>query len=355
MRSSDASTPPADDLSSVLEPIRATASYPALAAAVYEGETLLAIGAVGARAAGDPTPVTVDDRWHLGSCTKAMTATLLALYAEAGELSFDTTLAEAFPGIAPEMDPAFRPITLAEVLMHRGGVDPEHSWIGAYGSDSRALDVQRLELAETLLTAPPTIAPGTYAYSNAGYILVGAAIEQRAGDTWEALMTERIFAPLGMTSCGFGPPGTPGVIDEPRGHRSTPPIPIEPDASGADNAPILGPAGRVHCTLADWSRFVALHLAGARGEATALLDPETFTRLHTPWPGGTYALGWGAVERPWAGGIALTHSGSNTMWYVVTWIAPERDRFVLVAANHADDGAGVTDQVVTELIARYFP
>src|SRR5262249_1988402 len=64
---------------SALEPVRAKYDLPSLAGAVFSGDATIAVGAVGVRKRGDPTPITRADRWHLGSDTKAMTATLIAL------------------------------------------------------------------------------------------------------------------------------------------------------------------------------------------------------------------------------------------------------------------------------------
>ena len=115
----------------------------------------------------------------------------------------------------------------------------------------------------------------------------------------------------------------------------------------ADNPPAIGPAGTVHATLADWGKYVALHVAGDRAasgkapaESAKLLKPATFAKLHTPGAeGADYAMGWGIADRDWGGGRVLTHSGSNTMWFCTVWAAPERDFVVLVATNQGDDGA----------------
>jgi hypothetical protein len=50
-------------------------------------------------------------------------------------------------------------------------------------------------------------------------------------------------------------------------------------------------------------------------------------------------MGWAVAERPWAGGRVLTHSGSNTMWYCVAWLAPGKDFAVLVCCNRGGDEA----------------
>ena len=67
--------------------------------------------------------------------------------------------------------------------------------------------------------------------------------------------------------------------------------------------------------------------------------------------GSKYAMGWVVDQRPWAGGRVLTHNGSNTMWFCVTWIAPERDFAVLVTCNEGgDDAAKACDEASAALI-----
>ena len=117
-----------------------------------------------------------------------------------------------------------------------------------------------------------------------------------------------------------------------------------------DNAPSMGPAGTVHCSISDWAKFAALHLAGERGDSK-LLKPATLKTLHIPPPSCEYAGGWQVVERSWAGGAALNHNGSNTSWYATIWLAPARDFAVLVATNQGDkQAAGACDQAASALI-----
>ena len=85
---------------------------PALAAAVVERGHITAAGAVGTRRAGTVTPVTLDDRFHIGSDTKAMTALLAAMLVEAGALRWDSTVAAVFPELAGTMDAGLRRVTL---------------------------------------------------------------------------------------------------------------------------------------------------------------------------------------------------------------------------------------------------
>lgn len=337
---------PAADLSSVLEPIRARYALPALAAAVYDADHALAEGAVGLRAADQPdAPVTVDDRWHLGSDTKAMTATLLARLVERGTLRWDTTLAEAFPDEAPTMLAAYRGVTLEQLLQHRGGLlgnllSRPALWTPLRANVRPVVELRRAFVGQVLALAPE-VPVGSYRYSNAGYMVVGAALERATGRSWEDLLRDEVFTPLNMSSCGYGAPATVDTTDAPWGHVTTSgehsPVPPGP---GADNPPALGPAGTVHCTLRDWARFAQLHLRGATQQPTPYLRPESFARMHTPPARGDYALGWGVARRPWAGALpALTHEGSNTTFLCSVWVVPSRGRVLLVATNAADTRA----------------
>ena len=349
---------PPTDLSSMLEPFRADAGMPGLGAAVFHGGTLLAQGATGVRKLGDATRVTTSDQWHLGSDTKAMTATLLGIYVDKGTLHFSDTLGTLFSG--ETIDPGFANVTLDQLLQHRGGMPaefPANIWAQMWSAGSRP--GARTAAVLALLALPPAQPPGTYVYSNAGYTVAGAALERAVGDTWEHLITSQLWGPLGMSSCGFGAPGTPRHVDEPWGHQTNADgslTPLDPGNPQSDNPPSMGPAGTAHCALADWGKFLALHLAGARSEPTSLLSTTTLQHLQTAASGGDYAEGWLVVSRSWAGGTALTHTGSNTLWYATAWLAPEKDLALVVATNCATNAAATdVDAAFGPLITLYAP
>jgi hypothetical protein len=118
----------------------------------------------------------------------------------------------------------------------------------------------------------------------------------------------------------------------------------------SDNAPVLGPAGTVHCSISDWSRFIAETLHAAQGHPT-LVSAETFKKLTMPMPKQDYAGGWIITQRHWANGLALTHAGCNGMWYCNVWIAPRKDFAVLIALNYGSDPAAkAADEGVGKLI-----
>ena len=342
-----ASTP---DTDKTLEAIRRKYGFPALAVVVVKEGKICDRAAVGVRKEGDSTPVTTNDVFHIGSCTKSMTATLAAMFIEAGKLRWDSTIGEVFPQLKGKVDPKYEPVTVEQLLMHRGGLatePPAAAWTRAWEQHGTPTE-QRLEFIAAVLRQPPEADPGIkMIYSNQGYAVVGAMLEKIAGKTWESLITEQLFKPLGMNSAGFGPPGTPSKVDQPWGHSRKLgfKIPMQ-----TDNPPAIAPAGRVHCSLDDLARYTVFQMEGER--AGRLLKPETFRKLHTPPAGGDYACGWVCVQRFWAGGRALMHNGSNTMWYVVMWLAPEKD-FSVIAATNIGDGDKGCDEVASAMIRKW--
>ncbi len=332
------------DVAALLEPIRAEFDMPGMVAAIVDTSGVVVSGACGVRERGSTAPMTTADRMHLGSCTKSMTATLCAKLVERGDLKWTTTIGDSFADWGDAVDAGWKPVTLAQLLTHRGGVPaaPEANvWMHLFTSED-APRAQREQLAHSVFAHAPVDAPGTkFVYSNAGIAIAGLMAE-RCGKAekrldFEDLIRAELFTPLGMASAGFGPPGTPGDLDEPVGHRT--------DGTsvgwgvGSDNPPAITPAGRVHCSIGDWAKYAALHLRGPT-EGGLGITKETFVRMHTPPDDGLspYAMGWNVVQRPW-GGHVLTHSGSNTMWYCVAWLAPEKGFGVLVATNQGGDAA----------------
>jgi CubicO group peptidase (beta-lactamase class C family) len=145
-----------------LEAVRAKYGLPALAAAVVRDGQIIAKDAVGTRVLGIKTSVTIDDRFHLGSDTKAMTATLAGMMVEGGKLSWTSTIGEVLGPVMPALNAKFAAITL---------------------------------------------------------VIAGAMIEKVSEETWEHLITTRIFEPLGLKTAGLGPQATFGRFDAPVGHR----------------------------------------------------------------------------------------------------------------------------------------
>jgi len=314
---------------------------PGLVGAITSSKGVLALGSAGVRKHGSEVAISDADLIHLGSCTKAMTSSMIGLLVKEGALGWETSLIEALPDLKGAIDPSFYSVTLWQLLTHRGGVPANaKDW---WSHARMPLIERRIALLKESLKLPVAHKKGSYLYSNLGYMIAGCIAERVTGLTWESMMQKRLFTPLGMKSAGFGSPGALGDVDQPWGHRRS-----EGKWSPRqfDNAPSLGPAGRIHCSMSDWARFLGCYLP--TGERLGL-GQDGLKKLVTPI--GQYAGGWIVAKRPWAKGVVLTHSGSNTMWYATVWLAPNLDRAFVVATNCRDERShGICDQVIGRLI-----
>jgi CubicO group peptidase (beta-lactamase class C family) len=288
----------------------------------------------GVRKSGVSTPAKPDDLFHLGSCTKAMTATIIARFVERGLLKWKTPLGELFPDLKNEMHPDFRGVPLdALTAMHSGIAADLPPEINKTIWDPKLNPRRGREfVAKTILSNRPERPPEkSFVYSNSNYIIAAAALERLSGKSWETLIRDELFTPLKMAGCGFGVPANPRskIPNQPWPHKIINGVvtPVTPDFF-SDNPPTTAPAGGVHCALADWAKFIRLHLAGARGEDTLLLKAASFEKLHSPYPTDTYTYGgWIRLSRP--GGFALMHTGSNTFNFADVWIFPGANRAAL--------------------------
>jgi CubicO group peptidase (beta-lactamase class C family) len=346
-----------DQTSKMLETIRVKHKFPSLAAAVVVDGKVVATNVVGFRKNGGAEVVLLDDKYHLGSVTKSMTATVAAMLVEQGKISWTSTIGELFPELKSETKGDYLGVTLEQLLAQRSGAPgaaPADLWRKAWAAKGTPAE-QRLAFIKGILSRKPEVRPGTkFIYSNQGYTIAGVMLEKASGKSWEKLMRSMLFEPLGMTTAGFGAPASVGKVDQPWGHTRSAILGYEPfpPGPGADNPLAITPAGAVHCSIGDLAKYAAFHLSGERGESK-LLKAESFKKLHKA-VGGDYALGWVVLERGWAHGRALMHNGSNTMFYVVVWMAPERNSAVIVATNVGVDSAFQgCDEAASQLITQF--
>ncbi len=339
-------------LDSMLKPYLAQYSLPSIAAAVVKDGKIISVGAVGTRRAGVNIPVTINDRFHLGSDTKAMTALLAAMLVEEGKLRWNTTPAEVFPELADKMDSGFRRITLEQLLSHTSGVPSDNEdivkvFMEAMTKDGN-LDDLRYWMVQQWSKRPLVFESGTkFAYSNMGYIIVGAIIERTAGKTWDELMTERIFIPLKLCTAGLGEQSSLGRIDAPLGHAIIDgKVKAMLAGPNGDIPPIVGPAGIAHMSILDFAYWAGWN-AGEGKRKPNLVKQQTLRKLHTPVismperkaaapgtpAGGRYALGWGELTVDWAPYPLLYHGGSNEMNLAHIWIDTKRDFAMVTVTN----------------------
>ena len=311
----------------------------AVAVAVTVDGDLAAAAVSGERRRDSGIAVTLGDRWHVGSITKSMTATLLAVLEEDGLFSADDALTALLPDV--EMADGRSACTPAHLMTHTAGVAanfPAESQ-DVWPETAEELVAERRRFVADALAAEPASPCGErFLYSNVGYTVAGHIAETIADEPYETLLRERVFAPLGLTSAGFGAPKGEQPDEEPLGHLVFPNgtrVPVDPFETRADNTPLIAPAGTVHMTIGDLARYGAAHLDGEYGSDPALLSRSSWQRLHAPFLNG-YARGWVRYERDWAGGPVIWHNGTNTLWYALLMLLPARNMTLAFVTN---DGA----------------
>lgn len=368
-----AAQPAPASLDAVLTPYLTSHGLPALFGAVVRGGQVIASGAVGKRRADADIPVTIRDRVHIGSCTKAMTAVLAGMLVDEGRIGWDTTIGARFPELRNGMDAGLAGVTLDQLLSHTSGIPSDNDEIialllRAYGEDSLNLDAMRAWILAQWRGKPLASAPGTrFAYANLGYMVAGAMLERAGGATWEELICTRVFDALRLSSAGIGPQSTIGRTDAPIGHVVRPDGSLQPMLAGpnGDVPAAYGPAGATHLSILDFAAWAGWQ-AGQGRRGPALLRPETMRRLQQPViempprpdaaPGtpsqGAYGHGWGFLALPYTRGRVMAHSGSNSMNLAMVLIDPTRDFATVIATNRPDTRADEALRLLQEALWR---
>lgn len=321
-------------------------AIPAMAVLVIRGGRVADFAVRGIREADLPNRVQPDDVWHIGSDTKAMTATLIARLVENGRLSWNTPLSESLPELMPGSQPDYHNITMIDMFAHRAGFKDaiDSDFYDAFYTDRRPLHEQRLAYMRMALAQPAAYPPGTQnVYSNRGPLLAAVIAERATGMSYETLMQREIFTPLRMRTAAFGPTHR----GQPLGHERGAP------QSGAqsDNPAVLAPSGGIHLSMQDWAEFAIDQMKGEHGQGK-LLKPQTYRFLHTAQGDTVYGIGWGVrSELDGLYGRFLTHSGSNGYWWARIVLVPDLERGVLIVANASqDDGADEAADQIEKLI-----
>src|SRR5205823_4523822 len=118
----DRSLRPDEKANALLARIREKNHVPGLVGAILKGDSLVAIGAAGVRKDGSMEPIQVGDQVHIGSCTKTMTATRIAMLVEHKKLKWQSRILDLFPDLKDTIHRDFQKVTLADLLTHRSGL-----------------------------------------------------------------------------------------------------------------------------------------------------------------------------------------------------------------------------------------
>ena len=337
------------ELAELLNSIRLEERLPGLAAAIIVDGKLYSAAAVGVRETGTKNWLTVNDKFLIGSCAKAFTATTAAILVEEGRLNWETTLRDVFPDL--DMLPDYENITVEQLLSHRAGLpknlkEGKASWLIDYEFDKKrgsSPEILRLQYLEKTLQSKLINPPGQVIhYSNSGYLIVGSILEKISGQTYESLRAEKIFQPLDIKTAGYGIPADSGASSQPWGHVW--------DLSSSfivyrsDYPNFFAPTGSLHLSIEDWAKFIFVHL-GYPLDNHKLLKADTLKRLHTPpdtkkfnqkdRKSPSYALGWFTYTTH-KGNNLIFHGGRGLCFNAHVMVDLETKNAILIVTNSCD-------------------
>ncbi len=342
---------PSDELAASLRSALAGSRVPAAGVVLLRDGAVSAQAVQGMQRSDGSAGVGIDDVWLIGSTGKVMTVAMIARLVERGVLSWDAPLERMLPELARTMRAEYRTVTLVQLLSHRGGLPRDlrsNKAMLRFFTDARPAQQQRASFAALALRDKPAAAPGTFEYSNAGFLIAAVIAEKVTGATYEDLMRKEVFAPLAMRQVGFG-----NTADgQNRGHQNNKPMLTMTRLD--DGAPAMfAPAGFLHMTLADWARFNLDQLAGAKGQGK-LLSAASYRLMQTAQAGSPAGLDWG-VQKSIAGrqGPVLVHQGSDGNWLAIAVLFPEQGSGMLAVANAGPDMGA--DAVLMALAGGLFP
>jgi D-alanyl-D-alanine carboxypeptidase len=325
----------ADNLKTVLSQYRSKFDIPALVIGVFTPDTII-VAADGIRDVVSKEAVGSSDRFHIGSCTKAMTAFEAVRLVEKRLLKWNTEIVDIFPDWETETRPCYKHKTLADLLSHRAGIQPFFNGFEFrdvpgevfLGSNTE----KREKFTRWLLQRTSTVdIKKPYIYSNAGYTVAAAMLEKVTGKSWEALIQQEVFAPLNINGT-FGYPAKT-LSYQPLGHIR----PVEwrlsderewailPDSLHY-SCELLEPAGDISISMPDYCVFLQENLKALNGTGT-LLKQSTYHFLF--YSRKSYAMGWGNHY--------LSHDGSEGTFYCRNLLCREKQYGLAIFANSGND------------------
>lgn len=291
---------------------------PSLVATVVRGGEAVWTGA---RGSVDGRAPDENVQYRIGSITKTFTAVLVLRLRDEGLLDLGDQLEKHLPGTGAGE------ATVAELLAHTGGLaaeSPAPWW-------ERTPGTLRPELADVLGEQPHRHPIGRrFHYSNPGYTLLGALVEELRGAPWEDVLSREVLQPLGLhrTSAHPRAPHAEGWAVHPWADVMLP----EP----TEDLGRMAPAGQLWSTTSDLARF-AVFLA--RGD-DRVLSAESVLEMRTPAApaeagevvtGSAYGLGMQIQH--WDGRLLVGHSGSLPGFLANLTISVEDDVAAVVLAN----------------------
>lgn len=324
----------------ILRTAREARHAPGLAAAVVRDDKVYLTG-IGVRQLGSDKEVTPDTLFAIGSCTKAFTATALALLVDDGKADWDDRVRTHWPGFRLDDPLADRDVRLRDLLCHRIGL-ARHDMLWYRAPWSIEESVRRMAYLER-----STSFRSNYEYNNLAYLAAGLVIGRIAKKPWHEFVQERLFKPLRMDRAVF----TSGDAQKdtnhasPHGHDEKGKIVIIPWYN--DDKQIRA-SGSIKASVRDLSQWLRFQLSGGKIGEKRLLSAEALEETHTsqiPVPlsaaeraaGATqasYGLGWHLTE--YRGHAIHEHGGAVEGFRARIVLVPRKKLGLVVLTNLED-------------------
>lgn len=316
---------------------------PGLAVAVVREDKVIYQKGYGVCQVGSDKPVTPDTLFAIGSCTKAFTATALALLVDEGKADWDDRVRKHLPSFRLDDALADRDVRLCDLLCHRIGL-ARHDLLWYRAPWSIEESVRRMAYLERSSSFR-----STYEYNNLAYLAMGRAIGAIAQKPWHIFVRERLFKPLGMKDAVF----TSGEARKAANHAS----PHGYDADGKvvsipwynDDKQIRA-SGSIQANAHDLSQWLRLQLADGKFDDKRIVSSEALAETHTPHipiplsaadraadaTQASYALGWHITD--YRGHAVHLHSGAVDGFRAEIVLVPRKKLGLIVLTNLEEMG-----------------
>jgi CubicO group peptidase (beta-lactamase class C family) len=269
--------------------------------------------------------------YDLASLTKVVgtTSALMVLYDE-GKIRLDDPVSRYIPEFAGgEKDR----VTLRMLLEHRSGLPA--------GRDLWRIAHTPEEARAAVIATPLVCEPGRcYEYSDLGADMLGFVVEAASGERLDQFVTERVFAPLGMSDTFFRPADSLKARVAPTETNTRRGYSLQGEVHDENAFALGGVAGHagLFSTAADLAVFAQMMLNGGEFNGTRIIADSTVALFSTR-AAGTRALGWdtcggsGSCGK-YLGADAYGHTGFTG---TSLWLDPDRDMFVILLTNRVHD------------------
>ncbi len=295
-------------------------------------------------------PVTEKTLFAIGSCSKAFTGMSVLMGVDDGKLSLEDSPKKYLPYFKLQDPDADAKITVRDLLCHRSGLDgTDLTWYTGV--------LNREEVIKAIATAKLTAKLGEkFQYQNVMFSAAGEVAARAQRSTWERIIAERIFKPLGMNLSNASATENRKAPDFAVGYDIAKKTPKKLAMRDLTN---IAPAGAINSNAVDMAKWVRLMLGGGVFEGKRLLSEKSFNEFTTKQitvSGKTgYALGWGVSD--WHGHKVLTHSGGIDGFNSLVGVMPDQKLGFVLLTNVSSSPIGVTarDAIFNNLVGKPEP